>query len=98
MPIRWSALRVSEDVNDIEELFNSVTPTLWRIRQKAEEQRLIPNLPGYIEQPTATMTFKVDNFNSYMKGYIERIRNLIPKEVLEDERKALGYGRQQSLI
>jgi len=44
------------------------------------------------------MTFKADNFNTYMKGYVERIRNLIPKEALEDERKALEYGKQQSLI
>jgi len=98
MPIRWSALRVSEDVDDIEELFNSITPTLWRIRQKAEELRRIPNLPGYIDQPTATMTFKVDNFNSYMKGYIQRIRDHVPKDALEEERKAREYGSQQSLI
>ena len=98
MPIRWSAVKVSEEVDEIEELFKSITPTLWRMREKAEELRRIPNLPGYIDQPTVTMTSKVDNFNSYMKGYIERIRNLIPKEALEDERKALEYGRQQSLI
>jgi hypothetical protein len=98
MPIRWSALRVSEDVDDIEELFNSITPTLWRIHQKAEELRRIPNLPGYIDQPTATMTFKVDNFNSYMKGYIQRIRDHVPKDALEEERKAREYGSQQSLI
>ncbi|MCJ7426526.1 MAG: hypothetical protein MUO17_05295 [Dehalococcoidales bacterium] len=48
--------------------------------------------------PAATMTFKVDNFNNYMKGYVERIRNLIPKEALEEESKALEYGSQQSLI
>jgi len=98
VPIRWSTVRVSEEVDEIEELMNSVRPTLWRMREKAEELRRIPNLPGYIDQPTATMTFKVDNFNSYMKGYIERIRNLIPKEALEEERKALEYGKQQSLI
>jgi hypothetical protein len=44
------------------------------------------------------MTSKVGNFNGYIKGYIERIRNLIPKEALEGERKALEYGNQQSLI
>jgi hypothetical protein len=98
MPIRWSALRVSEDVDDIEELFNSITPTLWRMREKAEELRRIQNLPGYIDQPTATMTFKVDNFNSYMKGYIQRIRDHIPKDALEEERKALEYGSQQSIL
>jgi len=89
---------VSDAADEVEELFSSITPTLWRIREKAEELRRIPNLPGYIDQPTATMTFKVDNFNGYMKGYVERIRNLIPKEALEDERKAMEYGSQQSLI
>jgi hypothetical protein len=98
MSIKWSALRVSQDVDDIEELFNSITPTLWRMREKAEELRRIPNLPGYIDQPTVTMTFKVDNFHSYMKGYIQRIRDHIPKEALEDERRAMEYGSQQSLI
>jgi hypothetical protein len=44
------------------------------------------------------MTSKVDNFNTYMKGYVERIRDRIPKDVLEEERKALEYGSQQSLI
>ena len=98
MPIRWSAVKVSEEVDEIEELFKSITPTLWRIREKAGELRGIPNLPGYIDQPTATMTFKVDNFNDYMKGYVERIRNLIPKEALEEERKVKKYGSQQSIL
>jgi len=98
MAIKWSTLKVSEKVNEIEELMNSIRPTLWRMREKAEELRRIPNLPGYIDQPTATMTFKVDNFNTYMKGYIERIRDHIPKEALEEEHKAMEYGSQQSLI
>ena len=98
MPIKWSAVRISHNVDEIEELMNSVRPTLWRIREKAEELRRIPNLPGYIDQPTATMTSKIDNFNDYMKGYVERIRNLIPKDALQEERKALEYGSQQSLV
>jgi hypothetical protein len=98
MPIRWSTLKVNKTVDEVEELMNSIRPTLWRMREKAQELRRIPNLPGYIDQPTVTMTNKIDNFNSYMKGYIERIRNLIPREALEEERKALEYGRQQSLI
>jgi len=98
MPIRWSAVKVSETVNEIEELTKSMGATLWQIHEKAQELRQTPNLPGYIDQPTATMTFKVDNFNSYMKGYIQCIRDHIPKDALEEERKALEYGSQQSLI
>jgi hypothetical protein len=98
MPIRWSTVRVSQEVDEVEELMNSLAPTLWRMREKAEELRGIPNLPGYIDQPTVTMTNKIDSFNSYIKGYLERIRSLIPREALEEERKALEYGKQQSLI
>ena len=98
MPIRWSAVKVSQDVDEVEQLLNSITPTLWRIREKATEIRAIAHLPGYIDQPTSTMAWKVESFKDYMKGYIERIRNLIPKEALEDERKASEYGSQQSLI
>ncbi len=98
MPIKWSPVKVSQNADEVEELMSSIKPTLWRIREKAEELRRIPNLPGYIDQPAATMTLKVDNFDTYMKGYIERIRNLIPRESLEEERKALEYGSQQSLI
>jgi hypothetical protein len=98
MPIRWSAVSVSQKVDEIEELFNSVTPTLWQIREKAEELRRIPNLPGYIDQPAATMTDKIGRFKDSMKGYVERIRNLIPKDALEEERKAMEFGSQQSLM
>ena len=98
MPIRWSAVSVSQKVDEIEELFNSVTPTLWQIREKAEELRRIPNLPGYIDQPAYMMTDKIGRFKGSMKGYVERIRNLIPKDALEEERKAAEYGNQQSLI
>jgi hypothetical protein len=44
------------------------------------------------------LTFKVDNFNTYMKDYVERIRNLMPKEALEEERKAMEYDSQQYII
>jgi hypothetical protein len=62
MPIRWSTLRVSQNVDEVEELMNSIRPTLC------------------------------------MKGYIQRIRDHIPKDALEEERKALEYGSQQLLI
>ena len=98
MPIKWSAVKVSQNVDEVEELMNSIRPTLWQIREKTLELRRIPNLPGYIDQPAATMTFKVNNFNDYMKGYVERIRNLIPKDALDEERKAMEYGTTQSLV
>jgi hypothetical protein len=98
VPIKWSTVRVSQNADEVEELMNSIKPTLWRIREKAEELKQVPHIPAYIDQPAATMASKVDSFNTYMRGYIERIRNLIPKDALEEERKAIEYGKQQSII
>jgi len=98
VPIKWSTVSVSRNADEVEELMSSIRPTLWLIREKAEGLKRVPHLPGYIDQPAATMASKVDSFNTYMKGYVERIRNLIPKEALEEERKAMEYGKQQSMI
>jgi hypothetical protein len=98
VPIKWSPVSVSRNADEVEELMSSIRPTLWLIREKAEELRRVPHLPGYIDQPAATMASKVDNFNTYMKGYVERIHHLIPKDALEEERKVMEYGSQQSMI
>ena len=98
MPIRWSAVKVSEAADELDKLVDVLGLTLDLIREKARDIRRIPNLPGYIDQPTATMGWKVENFEGYLKGYIERIRKLIPAEALEEELRALEYGSQQSLI
>jgi len=98
MPIKWSAVKVRDKLDEIEEIFRSIQPTLWQIREEVTELRQIPNLPGYIGQPATMITDRVERFNEYMKGYVERIRKLIPQDALKEERKALEYGSQQPLI
>ena len=98
MAIKWSAVKVSDKVDEIEELYNSITPTLWQIREKAEELRGISNLPGYIDQPVYSMSSRVESFNYSMKSSFQRIRDHIPQDALKEERKALEYGSQQSLV
>ena len=58
MPIKWSAVAVSDKVDEMEKLYNSITPTLWQVLEKAEELRRIPNLPGYIDQPAHSLVLK----------------------------------------
>ena len=98
MPIKWSAVKVSENVDEVDQLIDALGMTFDLIREKARDIKRIPNLPGYIDQPTNTLAWKVENFEGYLKGYVERIRNLIPQDALEEERKAMEYGSQQSLI
>ena len=58
---------VSRNADEVEELMNSIKPTLWRIREKAEELRRVPNLPGYIDQP-AVNNLKVALVVNQVKG------------------------------
>ena len=98
MPIKWSAVKVSENVDELGQLVDALGMTLDLIREKARDIKRIPGLPGYIDQPTNTLAWKVDNFQDYLKDYIERIRNAIPGGAVEVERERDRHGNQQSLI
>ena len=98
MPIKWSAVKVSEATDELDQLVDTLGMSLALIREKAKDIRQIPNIPGYIDDPTASMTWKVANFYEYLKGYIERMRQRIPADALEKERKQARYGSQQSLV
>jgi hypothetical protein len=73
VPIKWSAVKVSEAIDELDQLVDALGLTLWQVREKAQELRQIPNIPGYIDQPANSMFWKVANFYEYLKGYIERI-------------------------
>ena len=50
MPIKWSALKVSEAAGKIEELINQAAAPLEQARIVALEARKIDNLPQYVGQ------------------------------------------------
>ncbi len=50
MPIRWSALKVSEAAGMIEEYVNQAAEPLEQARIVAREARKIDNLPQYVDQ------------------------------------------------
>jgi hypothetical protein len=98
MPIKWSAVAVSDKVDEMEKLYNSITPTLWQVLEKAEELRRIPNLPGYIDQPAHSLVLKIQNFNHSMKSSCQCIRDRVPPDALKEQRKVLEYGSVQPLM
>jgi hypothetical protein len=50
VPIRWSALRVSEAMDMVEEFVEKAAEPLECAKIVATEARKIPNLPQYIDQ------------------------------------------------
>ena len=106
MPIKWSALKVSEAMDMVEEQVNLAIPYLEQAKIVATDARRIANLPGYVDDRLVRILWEIDRAIGgsqlepvgRLKAGIETVRNAIPKEALKHEQAALKNGSQQSLI
>ena len=60
MPIEWSALRVSEAMDIIEEHVNRAVEPLEQARIDVNEARNIQNLPQYVDQYLVRIIVEID--------------------------------------
>ena len=97
MAIKWSAVRVSEAMDEVERQVTLADDFIAQAKVKAEEARKIPNLPQYMDTRLISLIGQLERME-YVKSAIERIRNDIPQEALEEERRLASYGSQQSLV
>ena len=98
MPIRWSAVKVSQACDDVEAQLTLAEQFFTEAKKKAEEARKLPNLPQYIDQKLAGLEcelgFRIDS----LKSRVDSIRKQIPKDALKAEQAQSEYGNQQSLV
>ena len=97
MPIKWSALRVSEAMDDVERQINLAESFLAEAKVKAEVARKITDLPQYVEQRLIRLTCDIQRIDN-VRSAIEAVRQSIPDGAIEAEREHLKNGSQQSLI
>jgi len=97
MPIKWSAIKVSEAMDDIERQINLAESFLAEARVKAEAARAIADLPQYVDQRLIRLTYDIGRIDN-VKSSIEAVRQSIPEGAIEAERERLKNGSQQSLI
>lgn len=109
MPVKWSPLRVSEAMDILEEQVNQIMEPLESAKLIVAEAEKIPNLPQYITQSLFSMKAEIDRVaggigwdKQFQLGsfhrIIERVREDLPKETLDTERKHVGAGSQSSLM
>jgi len=106
MPIKWSPLNVNEAMDMIEEYINQAVEPLEQARIVAREARNIPNLPQYITQHINRMIGDIDqaiggsqwNPTGRLKAGIQSVRDCLPKDAIEEEKKRLESGSQLSLV
>jgi len=106
VPIRWSALKVSEAAAMIEEFVNEAAGPLEQVRIVAREARQIANLPQYVDQDITRLLGEIDRAiggSQYepvgrLRSCIESIRDALPSGAADAEQKRLNSGSTPSLI
>jgi len=96
MPIKWSALKVSEAMDGVEHQINLVEVFLDEAKAKAREARNIANLPGYLDDRLRRLISEIERIE-YLKSAIKSVRNAIPDGAIEAEQERLKNGSQQTL-
>ena len=97
MPIKWSALRVSEAMDMVEEFVNQADEPLEQAKIVVNEARNIANLPRYLDQRLVRLIIDIERID-YIKNSIIAVRNELPDGVVEAEKKSESHGRQPVLV
>ena len=97
MPIKWSALRVSEAMDMVEEYIDQAAEPLDQAKIVTNEARNIVNLPQYLDQRLVRLIIDIGRID-YIRTSINAIRNDLPDGAVEAEKKAESHGRQPALV
>ena len=97
MPIKWSAVRVNEAMDDVEHQINLAESFLNEAKVKATEVRNIVSLPQYLDDRLIRLITQIERID-YVKESIGAVRKAVPDGAIEAERERLKNGSQQSLI
>ena len=97
MPIKWSGLKVSEAMDEVESQINLAEGFIAEAREKAETARKIANLPQYLDQHLTRLIGDIQRID-YIKSSIKAVREDIPDGAIGAEQKRARYGSQQALI
>ena len=98
MPIKWSAVRVSEAMDKVELQLTCAQPFIDQALATVQEARRIPNLAGYMDERLARVEWDIKEKFNRIKVGIESVRKSVPEGAIEEERERLKHGSQQSLI
>jgi len=97
MPIKWSALKVNEAMDMVEEFVNQAVEPLEQAKIVVNEARNIATLPQYLDQRLVRLIIDIERID-YIRTSINAVRRDLPDGAVEAERKSESYGRQPALV
>ena len=109
MPIKWSAVELSQTMDIAEQLLSQAVEPLEQARIVAVGARGIADLPGYVNDRLVRLIGEIERviggempwsgkpYEGTFKASIKAIRSVIPDGAIEAEGEKLKLGSQQSL-
>ena len=97
MPIKWSALKISEATDMVEEFINEATEPLEQAKVVATEARKIDGIPQYVDERLIHLITDIERID-YVRNAIEAVRESLPDGAVDEERKRIESGSQLSLV
>jgi len=98
MPIKWSAVKVSEAMDKVEFQLACAQPFIDQALATVQEARRIPNLAGYMDDRLARVEWDIKEKFNRIKAGVESVRQSIPDGAIEAERENFRHGSTPSLI
>ncbi len=106
MPIKWSALKVRDAADMIEEYLNKAVEPLEQAMIVAKAARKLDNLPQYVDQDFTQIIGKIEDCLGgtqfrpvgWFKAVVEHIRKDIPSGAVEADQTSQKYGSTPALV
>jgi hypothetical protein len=98
MPIKWSAVKVDQAMNEVEARLDEAQIFLEQALVVVQRARRIPDVPSYVDHRLARLELDIRERHSRLKADVESIRDTIPDGAIEVELHQSSHGRQPSLI
>ena len=97
MPIKWSAVELSQTMDIAEQLINQAVEPLEQAKLVANEARNIANLPQYLDQRLVRLIIDIERID-YIRNSVKSVRSELPDGSLKAEKKSESHGRQPVLV
>ena len=97
MAIKWSVVKVSEAMDEVEAQVILADQFIAEAKTKAEAAKRISNLPQYMEHRISRVIDQLERMEN-IKSAITSVREDIPDGAIEAEREQAKHGTTSSLI
>jgi hypothetical protein len=106
MPIRWSAVSVSEAMDKVDKEIEPIFEPLWRADAIVREAMNLPNIPDYMKQALLGLQGQIHMITGYdlhkrgsrLLDSIHYVSSKLPEGSVEAEKHAIRHGKTGSFL